>query len=71
MTDEAGRCELGVALDELETDTELVGDGAQERRLARAGRALDQHVPVDGEGGDDELDLAAPPDEPPPESFDE
>ena len=66
MTDQTRGCELGVALDELETDTELVGDGTQERRFARAGRALDQDVPVDGQGGDDELDLAPAPDEPPP-----
>ncbi len=71
VTDEAGGRQLGVALDELEADTQLVGDGAQERRLAGARRPFDQHVPVDGERGDDELDLTAPPDETSPEPFDE
>ena len=59
VADEAGRGELGVALDELEADAELVGDGAQQRRLAGARRALEQDVAVGGQRGDDELDLAA------------
>ena len=42
VADEAGRRQLGVALDELEADAELVGDGAQQRRLAGARRALDE-----------------------------
>ena len=40
MTDQPGRSQLGVALDELEAEAELVGDGAQQRALAGARRAL-------------------------------
>ena len=64
VADEAGRRQLGVALDELEADAELVGDGAQQRRLAGAGRALDEDVAAGVEGGEHELELAPPPDEP-------
>ena len=63
VPDEAGRGELGVALDELEPDAELGGDGAQQRRLAGARRALDEDVAAGVEGGEHELDLAPPPDE--------
>jgi hypothetical protein len=63
VADEAGRGQLGVALDELEADAELVGDGAQQRRLAGAGRALDDHVAPGVEGRQDELELPLAPDE--------
>ena len=64
VPDEAGRRQLGVALDELEADAELVGDGPQQRRLAGAGRALDEDVASGVEGGQHELQLALAPDEP-------
>ena len=64
VADEAGRRQLGVALDELEADAELGGDGAQQRRLAGARRALDEDVAPGVEGGEHELELASPPDEP-------
>ena len=63
VADEAGRGQLGVALDELEADAELVGDGPQQRRLAGAGRALDEDVAPGVEGGQHELELALAPDE--------
>jgi hypothetical protein len=63
VPDEPRRRELGVALDELEADPELVRDGTQQRGLARARWPLEQHVAVGGQGGDDEFDLAPPPDD--------
>ena len=63
VPDEAGRRQLGVALDELEADAELVGDGPQQRRLAGARRALDEDVAAGVEGGEHELELPPPPDE--------
>ena len=39
---------------------ELARHGAQQRRLAGAGRALQEHVAVGREGSDDEIDLASP-----------
>jgi hypothetical protein len=61
---ETGRRELGVALDELESDPELVGDGAQQRRLARARRPLQQDVASRGQGRYDDLLLPPAPDDP-------
>ena len=58
MADEARRRQLGVALDELEAELQLVRDGAQQRALAGAGRAFQQDVAVGVERGEDELDLA-------------
>ena len=58
VADEAGRGQLGVALDELEAEPELVGDGAQQRALAGARRPLEQHVAVGGQRGDHQFDLA-------------
>ena len=71
MADEPGRREFGVALDELEADAELQGDGAQERRLAGAGGTLDQDVSIGDEGRDDEFDLALAPDDGRPDALDE
>ena len=67
VADEAGRRQLGVALDELEADAELVGDGAQQRRLAGAGRALDEDVAAGVERRQHELELALAPDEATPQ----
>ena len=64
VPDQAGRRQLGVALDELEADAELVGDGPQERRLAGPRRPLDEDVAAGVEGGEHELQLAPPADEP-------
>ena len=64
VPDEAGRRQLGVALDELEADAELVGDGPQQRRLAGAGRTLDEDVAPGVEGRQHELQLALATDEP-------
>ena len=58
VADEAGRRQLGVALDEGEADAELVGDGPEQRRLPGAGRPLEQDVAAGGEGRDDDLQLA-------------
>ncbi len=58
VADEPRRRQLGVALDELEADAELVGDGAQQRRLAGARRTLDEDVAAGVERGEDELELA-------------
>ncbi len=71
VADEPGRGEFGVALDELETDAQLEGDGAQQRRLAGAGRPLDEDVAVGDERGDDEFDLAATADDGRPDAIDE
>ena len=60
--DEARRRELGVALDEHELRTGGVGQRAQHRRLAGAGRTLEQHVAIGGERGDEQLELAPPTD---------
>ena len=68
VADQSRRGQLSVALDELEPDAELVGDGAQQRRLAGAGRTLDEHVAAGIEGGEDELELALAADEPPAQS---
>ena len=57
MADQASRRQLGVALDELEAEAELVGDSAQQRALASARRTLQQHVTVGGQCGDHQLDL--------------
>ena len=62
VPDQPGRCELGVALDELETDAEFVRHRAQHRRLAGARRALEHHVPARSERGDQQLDFSAPAD---------
>ena len=64
VADEARRGELGVALDELEAEAELVGHGAQQRALAGARRTLQQDVPVGGQRGHDQLDLPLAPDHP-------
>ena len=58
VADQARRRQLGVALDELEADAELVGHGTQQRRLAGAGRAFQQHMATGRERGNDQLDLA-------------
>jgi hypothetical protein len=71
VTDQPGRCQLGVALDELEPDAELVRDRSQQRRLPGAGRPLDEHVTVGCQCRDDELDLAPAADELRPEALDE
>jgi hypothetical protein len=59
VADEPGGRQLGVALDELEADAELGSDRPQQRRLPRAGRPLQQDVAPGGQGGDDDLELAA------------
>ena len=58
VPDESSRGEFRVALDELEPDAELVGNRAQQRRLAGSGRALDHHVTIGDQRGDDQFDLA-------------
>ena len=58
VTDQACRCEFGVALDELEADAELVGDGTQQRRLPGAGGTLDHDVTVGDQRRHDQLDLS-------------
>ncbi len=59
VADEASRGQLGVALDELEPDAEFVRHGAQQRRLAGAGRPLDDHVTVGDQRSDDQFDLTS------------
>ena len=60
VADQPGGRELGVALDELEADAQLVGHGAQQRRLAGARRALQQDVPAGGQRRDHQLQLPPP-----------
>ena len=62
VPDESRRRQLGVALDELEADAQLVGDGPEQRRLAGAGRPLDHDVAAGVERGEHELELPPPPD---------
>ena len=58
MADEARRGELGVALDELEADPQLLGDGAQQRALAGPGGTLQDDVAIGHEGRHHQLQLA-------------
>jgi hypothetical protein len=64
VPDQSGGRQLGVALDELEADPELAGNGPQQRRLAGAGWALDEHMAAGVECGEDQLELAPSPDQP-------
>src|SRR5262249_57594042 len=65
--DRPGGGELGVALDDLDPDAELVGEGPQQRRLAGAGRPFQEDGASGGERGHDDLQLPPPPDAPPGE----
>ncbi len=58
VPDQPGRGQLGVALDHHEGDLPTAGDLAQQRRLAGAGRALEQHVRPAEQGGLEDLRLA-------------
>ena len=57
------RGEFGIAFNELETDAEFVGDGAQQRALTGARRPLEHDVAIGGQRGDHEFELAAPADD--------
>ena len=57
VADELLRGELGVALDEHQRDAVVAGDRAQDRRLARAGRALQQEVTPGREHGEHAANL--------------
>ena len=71
VADDAGRRELGVALDELESDPQLSRDRTQQRRLAGAGRPLDDDVAIGGDRCDGQFDLAYPTDDRRRQSVDE
>ncbi len=58
VAEQPGGRQLGVALDRHVPDAGGRGEVAKRGRLARAGRALEQHVRPGAERGDDELDLA-------------
>ena len=58
-SEQPGRCELGVALDEHELGPDHRSHAAQERRLAGARRPFEQHVAPGGEGGKHQLGLAS------------
>ena len=64
VADQPCRRQLGVALDELEPDAELVGDGPQQRRLARARRPFEDDVAAGLERRQHELQLPPAPDQP-------
>ena len=63
VPDESRRRQLRVALDELEADAQLVGDGPEQRRLAGAGRPFDHDVSAGLQRGEHELELPLPPDQ--------
>ncbi len=63
MADEPGGAQLGVALDQYQTDARPLGQGAEERGLAGPGRPFEQHAASGGQGGGHDLDVAAATDE--------
>ena len=58
VADQPGRCQFGVALDELEAEAQLVGNRTQQGALAGARRALEQHVTIGGQCRNDQLDFS-------------
>ena len=61
-SDQAGRGQLGAALDQDELGVPGLGDLPEQGGLARAGRSLDQDVGAGSERGSDQLQLAPAPD---------
>jgi len=57
MPHETRRGELGVALDELESDAETTGHRTQQRRFPGARGTLEEHVAIGREGGEHQLHL--------------
>ena len=63
MADQPGRAQLGVALDQYQTDARPLGQGAKERGLAGARRPFEQDAAPGGQGGGHHLDVAPATDE--------
>ena len=55
-TDDVGRHQVGGELDPVEVETQRVGKGADQERLAQARYALEQRVTADEQAGEDAVD---------------
>jgi hypothetical protein len=63
VADQLGGGQVGVALDEQQRDAPFGGDRPQQRGLAGARRPLQQDVAAGGDGGQQQIQLAAAADE--------